>query len=645
MTLQTAETKVLNEHIIQTPDGDRQTLIDGRVGDQLIFAGGGVRLVTYQSGEVKVIVNGKGHDYSSMSGDLYPGQEVDLGTLLKSADDDAFWAEIMKIAKLGTDTNLSNQVVAAISPIGYARMYRLLGGAEGLQASKRSQVPSEVYSFLLGINLPLQEKGTNELTYNDFANRILTILSLFQIFDDEQSVRMIHSLAKITEMDGDEGERLWHAVWSGIFDCGAAINVNASASSHPAEVKDALKRIPTEIYPEIMDLLLEGEVTSDDIEVIEIALGAVPGLLARFDKKFVDDPRILRLRTMDEINSAFEKVLKFSRIRGEHENLARQAFEYLFALSVQLSKENYPAGIFAARKGDFYSAYGENNSMNEAVATTESEVDIGRAESLIRAHAEQLGRPVATYFAGIGNGQRFEGPLVERLGSDMVGEIYATDRLNLSEQFPDSLKRRVNFRHGNFAEFDRELEGKVDVLVVAWSALNDMPKHEMVEAVKVWKRILSQDGIVIIDSPLIDGENSYDTLILSQLQSGMWKVPGMMRRSFATAEGEVESDFVMNEVEELLFMFELLGMEPKNVGKEDLKLLSEAELDSKLIALSQTGAVTESQNNPFYAAKIGEGRYANRMTIAFGRTVGESSGANRSQLVRLLLGLEDYLEK
>lgn len=674
MTLKTDGYKTPSEYTPHGLDSDAQPLFDGTTAGQINFPREGLRLDIGQDGGVKIVHNGEEHEYSYLADELYPGQSVPFEVFHAAAKDADYWAFISFISRLDTETALAESTIAAISPIGYARLHHLLTAGmtaernadndvgysfdrlfqdSSVEESDREAVDrflrkvkgdtsTEVLGLLLGLNSSLLDKGEFAIDYDDYAKTILTELSLFQVFDDQDSLRMIGVLEEILDLSIDESskEKLWQAVWGGLFDCGAAINILANASNYPSEVRELLMDVPRKLYPEIFVLFESGNVGELEAEVISIALNSVPGLLAKFDNKYSSDPRIRSLYRLEDINSAFESVLEFSRAHPEQRFISRYAFQYVFAQSIQASRESYPSERFLDDKRRFYTQFNAGNTMNETVPTTDSEVDIARAYSLIEAQYKELGRPLTVLMGGIGNGQRFEGPIVERCDSaGMLSDVYAVDLLDQSAQFPDNLRGRVDFRVASFSEFDPRLEGKVDLIIVPWSGLNDMPKHEMIESVRNWSKMLSENGQIVIDSPLIDGRNSYDSLILSQQQ--MWSVPGMMRRAFGAGDGEVESDFTMNEVEELLYMFELLEFESVNVDGEALALLG-SDVDTKLAADMEDRRHLDAVRNPFYAARS-NGKIHNRMTVAFRKVAESGNGVEdmaSTRLVSLLLGVK-----
>ncbi len=284
---------------------------------------------------------------------------------------------------------------------------------------------------------------------------------------------------------------------------------------------------------------------------------------------------------------------------------------------------------YEALKKQFYKLY---VNMNKDVPTTDSQVDIARTASIIRAmHAEGKSmRKVGV--AGSGNMSRFEGPLFRMLRQEgyALETIVAVDLeehgAEIAQAFPEL---NVEFHKGNVLDVQAFGGKKVDVLLYPWSVFSDiLPGIDSIRALHTAASLLEVGGTMVIDQAVPTGPSSYrDEQAKQAAHTG---VLGVIERSFAGPDGQkLWSTFNIMELESFLRDAAQAGFVPRNIGPtvaEQHAVVSAIEADeSMLVRQANSRENLDAMKYPIYQANGW-----NRMTLAL-EYVGQEEALRRAK--------------
>lgn len=282
---------------------------------------------------------------------------------------------------------------------------------------------------------------------------------------------------------------------------------------------------------------------------------------------------------------------------------------------------------YKALKAEFYRLF---VNMNKDVPTTDSQVDIARAASIIRA-MRAIGKPLRSVaVAGSGDMARFEGQLFQLLQKEGIffEEIIAVDRVNYGAQIAETLPElHVDFHQGDILDVNAFGGKKVNMLLYPWSVFSDiLPVRDSIQALHTAASLLEPGGIMIVDQAVPLGASSYKAMQVEQAtHTGAL---GVFERSFNGADGEeLWSAFNIMELESFLRDAAQAGFVPRNIGatvQEQHALVETIEADeSILVREAETKENLDAMAHPIYQA----------------------NGWNRMTLVLEYIGQEEALRK
>jgi hypothetical protein len=214
-------------------------------------------------------------------------------------------------------------------------------------------------------------------------------------------------------------------------------------------------------------------------------------------------------------------------------------------------------------KVKFYESF---HNMNEAALTTNTEIDVARAVSIIKSESDRKRRALRVLFVGSGNGDRFEGPVKAQLEAQGVQfvRVDCCDMVDYSSNFaikhPD-----MGFKKAEFKEAGKAFAGQIyDVVMLPWSVWSDiLARKDTLLSALTASDLLDQDGVLVSDQPLPVGKHSYAQEVHKQAPEAAR--PGMMTRHFIDPENQqLESTFNICDMAEMTLIMRMAGLNPDN---------------------------------------------------------------------------------
>lgn len=246
---------------------------------------------------------------------------------------------------------------------------------------------------------------------------------------------------------------------------------------------------------------------------------------------------------------------KFIKSHPEYEASGQVLLDWIHTIQASDQSSHGAFTDYQQAKAEFYSRF---ENMNKTAPTTDSLVDVARAATIIRntfPTRESHVDPPRILFAGSGNMDRFEGPLLRLLKNEGIyfGRVAAIDRVNYADHIRDSHEDlSVEFRRGDVLD-PHVFEGEqFDIVFFPWSVLCDiLPRRDLIKALHRASKQIKPGGILITDQAVPIGESSYKHV--EEEQATRTGEKGVFSRSFAGPEGEeLWSTFNIMEVTTLL---------------------------------------------------------------------------------------------
>lgn len=265
-------------------------------------------------------------------------------------------------------------------------------------------------------------------------------------------------------------------------------------------------------------------------------------------------------------------------------------------------------------KIDFYSAF---HNMDEAALTTNTEIDVPRAVSIIKSESDRKGKALRVLFVGSGSGDRFEGPVKAQLAAQGVqfDRVDCCDIVDYSAQFatkhPD-----MHFMLAEFKDVGKAFAGQTyDVVMLPWSVWSDiLARKDTLLSALAASDLLDQDGVLVSDQPLPVGTHSYAQEVHKQASEAAR--PGMMTRHFIDPENQqLESTFNICDMAEMTLIMRMAGLNPDNFPPT---IAGQQKLMEEFIRV-ESELVTDPNRNKDPAKPLYHAGGWNRATFVFRR--------------------------
>ncbi len=288
--------------------------------------------------------------------------------------------------------------------------------------------------------------------------------------------------------------------------------------------------------------------------------------------------------------------------------------------AVQMSDQSDDSAYKEYRrlKKTFYEQYA---NMVHDTATTDTAVELQRLLTIFQHSREGVGDG-AVLFAGSGDMQRLEGPLLQSLRAAGIPILpcVAIDRIDYHDQIKASQHTQgVEFRCGDIDDPALTHEAEFRLIVLPWSMLSDiLPEKDLRQSISFLASRLSAEGSMVVDQPLAYGEKGYAAAVSDQAE--VHGTEGMMTRPFEGPDGEtLWSTFNIISLSRLTQIAAECGLElaniPGNIPEQSRRLDAYVAQADALDASPQTEAA-DPFTHPFYDTKNGN----RRMTLVFTKT-------------------------